>query len=41
MNQGIEGTEAKFTYTVNGDEMRLTSADGKDISVYWHLAAIQ
>ena len=41
LNQSIEGTETKATYSVNGNEMRLTSDDGKTTSVYRHLAAIQ
>jgi hypothetical protein len=41
MNQTIEGTENKLTYSMTGDEMRLTSADGKITNVYRHLAAIQ
>jgi hypothetical protein len=41
LNQGIEGTEFKSTYSMNGDEMKLTSADGKTTAVYRHLAAIQ
>jgi hypothetical protein len=40
LGQSIEGTEAKATYIVNGDEMRLTSANGT-IGVYRHLAATQ
>jgi hypothetical protein len=41
LNQTIEGTETKYTYSMNGSEMKLTSADGKITNVYRHLAATQ
>ena len=41
LSQGIEGTETKDTYVVNGNEMSLTGADGKAIAVYRHVAATQ
>jgi hypothetical protein len=41
LNQPIEGTERKSTYSINGSEMRLTSDDGKTTSVYRHIAATQ
>jgi hypothetical protein len=41
LNQSIEGNEFKATYSINGDEIRLTSADGKVTNVYRHLAATQ
>ena len=41
LSQNIEGTETKYTYSMNGNEMKLSSADGKTNNVYRHLAAIQ
>jgi hypothetical protein len=41
LNQSIEGNETKYTYSMNGNEMKLTSVDGKVTNVYRHLAATQ
>jgi hypothetical protein len=40
LSQSIEGNENKLTYSMNGNEMTLTSS-GKVTNVYRHLAAIQ